>query len=98
LLSPEARKLKKKLESDFDVSDESAQLTMHAAFEAFDRMRDSQRILRKEGLVSKDRFGQTRAHPLLAVERDSRNAYLRALKSLNLDVIQPGPIGRPVGS
>ena len=96
-LSPEAKRLKKKLESGFEIGDENGQLILSAAFESFDRMRDAQAILAREGLVSQDRFGQTRAHPMLVVERDSRNSYLRALKALNLDVIPPGPVGRPAG-
>jgi hypothetical protein len=49
--------------------------------------------------VSTDRFGQLRAHPAVAIERDARDQMLRALKLLNLD-IEPlrGRVGRPAGS
>ena len=70
--------------------DRPGELILQSACEALDRMRDCQRTLRDEGLTTADRFGQTRAHPLLAVERDSRNAVLKALKQLGLKGDEPG--------
>jgi hypothetical protein len=45
-----------------------------------------------------DRYGRTKAHPLIAVERDARAALHRAMRELNLDLepLRPGP-GRPPG-
>mgnify|MGYP006954411628 CR=1 FL=1 len=42
------------------------------AMESFDRMHDFKAITKVEGLQLQDRFGQTKAHPLTTVERDSR--------------------------
>ena len=66
--------------------------------EALDRLRDAQRRIQQDGPTYSDRFGQLKAHPLLAVERDARSQMLQALRALNLTVepLRDGP-GRPGG-
>ena len=52
-----------------------------------------------DGLVSTDRFGQLRAHPAVAIERNARDQMLRSIKLLHLDLEpQKGRPGRPSGS
>jgi P27 family predicted phage terminase small subunit len=96
-LSPEARQWWKKLTNEYEMDDQAGLLLLRTAMEAFDDMRKAQAILDRDGLVIEDRFGQKRAHPLSATLRDSRTAMMRALKSLNLDIVPPGPVGRPAG-
>ena len=52
---------------------------------ALDRVREAQAILKREGIVVKDRFGQARTHPAVAIERDARGAMLRAIRACGLD-------------
>ncbi|MEQ8226792.1 MAG: P27 family phage terminase small subunit [Rhodospirillales bacterium] len=98
-LSAEAKRWQRRLTDEYSLDDEAACLLLQTALEAFDRMRDAQRYIKKDGAVVKDRFGQTRAHPAVVIERDSRAAMLAALKALNLDIepLADGP-GRPAGS
>lgn len=63
--------------------------TLQAAAEAFDRMAEARARIAADGLTVEDRFGQTRVHPLIAVERDSRTAYMRAMRELALEVDPP---------
>jgi P27 family predicted phage terminase small subunit len=97
-LSSEARRWWNRLHSGYELADEAALLTLQTALEAFDRMREAQEIIRKEGMTVRDRFGQPRAHPASVVERDSRAAMMAGLKALNLDIepLRDGP-GRPGG-
>ncbi|GMR20200.1 MAG: hypothetical protein BMS9Abin36_0795 [Gammaproteobacteria bacterium] len=97
-LSTEAAKWWKKLAKEYVLDDEAGLLLLQTAFEAFDRMRQAQKQINKEGLTIKDRFGQDKAHPLCTIERDSRSQMLQALKTLNLDIepLRDGP-GRPGG-
>jgi P27 family predicted phage terminase small subunit len=97
-LSPEARGLWESIRSEYDVGDPGGLLILQSACEAFDRMRQAQRRLRREGLTVTDRFGQRKANPLTLIERDSRSAMLAALKQLNLDLepLEQRP-GRPAG-
>ena len=96
-LTPEARRWWRQLAGEYEIEDEAGLLLLGVAMEAFDRLRQAQEILAKEGLIEKDRFGQKRPHPAGVIERDARTAFLRALKQLNLDVELPGPVGRPPG-
>jgi phage terminase small subunit len=68
------------------------------AGEAWDRCQQARETLGVEGLTVADRFGQTRAHPCIAVERDSRIAFARLLRDLGLDDDGPNPVGRPPGT
>lgn len=97
-LSPEARGLWESIRSEYDVRDPGGLLILGSACEAFDRMRQAQRKLKREGLTTRDRFGQAKAHPATTIERDSRAAMLSALKQLNLDLepLEQRP-GRPAG-
>lgn len=96
--SAEARAWRRKLEAAFKLNDQGAQLLLESMLESFDRMRQAQKILSEEGIVTKDRFGQARQHPATLIERDAKNAMLRCLKQLCLDVEPPhSKPGRPGG-
>lgn len=64
------------------------------AAEAFDRTQQARETLKKEGTYYTDRFGQPKAHPAVAVERDSRIAFARLIRELDLDAA-PEPDPRP---
>ncbi len=97
-LSREGARWWRRLTTEYEIGDEAGRLILMTAMEAFDRMRQAQAVLAKDGLVVTDRFAQKKAHPLCTVERDSRAQMLAALKALNLDVepLRNTP-GRPGG-
>jgi P27 family predicted phage terminase small subunit len=55
------------------------------ACEAWDRGQQAREILEREGLTYVDRFGQPTARPEVAIERDSRLAFARLVRELDLD-------------
>lgn len=65
------------------------------AGEAWDRCEEAREILAMEGLTYEDRFGQPRSRPEVAIERDSRLAFARLLRELDLDVEPPATASRP---
>ena len=67
---------------------------LHACCSAWDRMTEAQRAVKKDGAYVQGRFGM-KAHPGLQVERDSRTAFLRALRELGLDAEPPPQPSRP---
>lgn len=75
-----------------------ALLLLENALTAFDRMREAQAVLRKEGITIIDRFKQVRQHPCTLIERDAKATMLRQIQALGLDLepVQDGP-GRPAG-
>lgn len=98
ILSPPATKLKKGILKEYDISDEAGIAILQTAMEAFDAMHAAQEVVDVQGLTVAGDRGQIKAHPLLAVIRDSRAQFLMALKHLNLD-IEPlrDRAGRPPG-
>ncbi len=64
-----------------------------AACEAVDRQSEARARIAADGPYIEGRYGM-RAHPAIAVERDSRLALLRAVRELGLDLETP-PTSRP---
>lgn len=85
-LNTEAAILWRKITSQFDISDAGGLAILQTACEALTSLRKMEAIVKDEGLSHKDRFNQQKAHPLLAMIRDTRAQYLAALKMLNLDL------------
>jgi phage terminase small subunit len=73
-------------------------VTLKLACEALDVAAAARAELRAHGSVTVvDKYGQTRAHPACAVERDARSSYARCVALLKLPDIdgQRPRIGRP---
>ena len=66
------------------------------AAEAWDRGQQAREIVDRDGLTFTDRFGQPKARPEIAIERDSRIGFARLLRELALDVGGPED-SRPPG-
>lgn len=93
-LSAEMRSWWSAVVADWTI-DECELHLLTAACEAWDRGRQARELLAKHGLTFKDRFGSPRARPEVAVERDSRLAFARLLKQLDLTDEPPREPGRP---
>ena len=68
---------------DFELEEHHRRL-LQAAAEAWDRCQEAREALRRDGAYVEGRYG-LRAHPAVAVERDSRLAFARLLRELDLD-------------
>lgn len=68
----------------FDLEPHHKRLLLLAA-EAFDRSVQVRETLAREGCFYTDRFGCPHAHPAAALERDSRLAFARLVRQLDLD-------------
>jgi P27 family predicted phage terminase small subunit len=97
-LSKEAQRWWRKIVDEYHIGDSGGLAILQVMCEAWQRMRQAQKILEVEGPTVTDRFGQSKAHPLCAIERDARSQVLQAIKSLNLDLEPLKEIGRPPGS
>src|SRR5256885_16891262 len=60
------------------------------ACEAYDTAVTARKVIATKGLTFKDRFGQPKPRPEVAIERDARIAFARLLRELDLDVEPPG--------
>jgi P27 family predicted phage terminase small subunit len=63
---------------------------LQAAAEAWDRCVAARDLVTTEGIVVTSRLGERKPHPAVAIERDSRVAFLRAVRELGLDLGEPG--------
>lgn len=81
--------------AEFDIQDAAGLALLLTACEALDRMAAARRVIEAEGEVIKDRYGQSKVHPACALEKDSRNGFLAAMRALHLEIGPPRPVGRP---
>lgn len=65
------------------------------AAEAWDRCEQARRAIDQHGLTYEDRFGAPRTRPEVAIERDSRLAFARLVRELDLDIDAPPASSRP---
>jgi phage terminase small subunit len=86
-LSPDSRRIWRRILRDF-VLEAHHQAILAAALEARDRMYQARAAIERDGAYVDGRFGP-KAHPGIAVERDSRLAMLRSLRELGLDLEAP---------
>jgi len=73
---------------EYDLESHHQKLLQLAA-EAWDRCQGAREVLDEKGVSYDDRFGQPKARPEVAVERDSRIGFARLLRELALDVEPP---------
>jgi len=63
--------------------------------ECWDRCTQAREAIAKDGAYLPDRFGQLRAHPGIAVERDAKISFARLIRELDLDVEPPAASPAP---
>ncbi len=95
-LKPETARWWANVLSEFELEPHHIRLLTLAA-EAWDRTQQARGILAKNGLTYEDRFSQPVARPEVAIERDSRTAFARLLRELDLDTGIPREASRPPG-
>ena len=93
-LHPATRKWFREVVSEWGLEEHHVRILIGAC-EAFDRCTQAREVIDREGLTYLDRFDAPRARPEIAVERDSRTAFLRAVRELDLDCEPPAQPGRP---
>jgi phage terminase small subunit len=93
----DAAKLWRDVLAGWDL-DAPALVLLDSACQALMRVRQAQNLIAKDGIMIIDRFGQSKPHPAVLVERDSTQTLLRNLRALNLDLepLRDKP-GRPPG-
>lgn len=99
-LCVEAQRFWRKVLKEFAVDDVGSLRVLASACKSFDRMLQARVVISKEGLTCVDRFGQSKIHPAVLIERDARQAMLNALKQMKLEVgepQQPRQAGRQLG-
>jgi phage terminase small subunit len=65
------------------------------AAESWDRGQEAREAIDANGLTYLDKSGMPRARPEIAIERDSRIAFARLVRELNLDLEPPAETRPP---
>lgn len=84
-LSDAARVWWNRLMTEYTDWSADALMTLGAGLQAFDRWKQAEETISRDGPTVLDRFQQEHAHPLLKTEHDSRAAMLKALGALGLE-------------
>jgi P27 family predicted phage terminase small subunit len=71
---------------DYGLSADVATAVLATALEAHQRARECREAITVEGMTVTGRDGQTKVHPLLAVERDARAQWFAGIKALGLEL------------
>ena len=95
-LAPATRRWWAAVLHDYELEAHHVRLLTLAA-EAWDRAVAAREALEAHGLTYTDRFGAPKARPEVAIERDSRIAFARLLRELDLDCEPPSETPRPPG-
>jgi len=83
--------------ADFEMDPHHLRL-LTLAGESWDRCAQAREALKRNGITFSDRFGQPKVRPEVAIERDSRIAFARLLRELNLDPDEPAESRPPSGT
>lgn len=86
-LSTEAKALWRSIVREFELETHHLSV-LERACESLDRLRQAQAAVATDGAYVVGRFGP-KSHPALAIERDSRLAFLRCVRELGLDLEAP---------
>jgi len=83
-LSRAAKAWWRSVDAGYLLEDHHVRLLSEAA-SAWDRAQQARELVDADGLVTVDRFGQSKPHPAVTIERDARVLFARLMRELNLD-------------
>lgn len=83
-LTADGKRLWARMRADYQIDDSAGLALLQAACDAFGRAEEARKMISKDGAVLTDRFGQRKAHPACAIERDARAQFLAAIRALRL--------------
>lgn len=87
-LSPATKKWWASVIADYVLEPHHVRL-LTLAGEAFDRATQARELIARDGLTVTTESGGLKAHPAVGIERDSRLAFARLVRELDLDVEAP---------
>lgn len=89
-LSPESKRTYRRIANEFDLGPDAENL-LRLALESWDRAQQARELVSKQGIITE----HGKRHPAIDIEHNAYGVYLRAVRQLGLDILPPGPVGRP---
>jgi P27 family predicted phage terminase small subunit len=93
-LKPATRRWWESVVSTWELAGHHVRLLTLAA-ESWDRCAEAREQIARDGLTVETKAGGPRLHPCVRVETDSRLAFARLLRELDLDISPPTESKRP---
>jgi P27 family predicted phage terminase small subunit len=93
-LRPKTRKWWRGIAREYQLESHHLKLLTLLA-ESWDRIQQAREQVEVDGAYIKNRFGDMKAHPALALERQERVVFARLLRELDLDSEPPPEPPRP---
>ncbi len=88
-LSAESKSAWRRLEKEYELTPD-ASLLLRAALENWDRAQAAREMVNRDGLVL-----DGKRHPAVDIEKQAYGLFQRFIRQLGLDIVPPGPTGRP---
>jgi P27 family predicted phage terminase small subunit len=93
-LKPATRRWWESVVSTWELAEHHRRL-LTLAGESWDRCAEAREQIARDGLTVETKAGGPRLHPCVRVETDSRLAFARLLRELDLDISPPAESKRP---
>lgn len=93
-LTPQTAEWWRTVLKDYELEGHHLRLLQSAA-ETWDRMQQAREMIDRDGLTVPTGDGGMKAHPCVAIERDTRLAFARLVRELDLDAGAPAERSRP---
>ena len=84
-LSKEAQRVWRDTATGWNITDYAGLSLLESACRWLDQLRKAERILKRDGGMTKDRFGQLRPHPALEIAKAASAEHRACMKALELD-------------
>lgn len=91
-LTAESKHTWRRISREYELTPDAA-LLLRGALECWDRAQSARELVTREGLVI-----DGKRHPGCDIEKQSYGLFQRFMRQLGLDILAPGPVGRPAGS
>jgi hypothetical protein len=85
-LAPPERALWRKILTEYRIDDAASLAVLQAGLESLGRARSCREAIDRDGEVTRNRYDELVAHPLLTAERTARAGFLAAMRALRLDI------------
>jgi P27 family predicted phage terminase small subunit len=95
-LSNETRRWHDEMASTWAFESHHLKLLLLAC-EAWDRAKEAQTAIDKEGLTYIDRWGSPHPRPEVKIKENATAQFAQIIKQLGLDLDEAHPVGRPPG-
>jgi len=93
-IEAETKKWFEEILNSYELESHHVKLLLLAA-EAWDRISQARKEIKKHGLLTKDRYGGLRANPATAIERDNKILFARLIRELGFDLEKNSENNRP---